>query len=104
MKRRKSNAEPTLHDVLSAMQDGFAKVDERFGLVEARIDQRFGVLKDRADNTDARIGDMQRTLAKVQNRVEDIQDDLTTALTAQDADSSKILDHERRIRRLEKAA
>lgn len=59
-------------------------------------------MNDRIDGLDARLGDVQRTLGKLQNAVGDIQDDLASALHATDNDGSAILNHEHRISHLEK--
>jgi len=59
-------------------------------------------VNERIDGVDARLGDVQRKLTKIENRVENIQDDLTSALHAADNDGSAILNHEHRISHLEK--
>ena len=95
-KKSKKIKEPTLGEVL-------AVVNERFTFVENRIDQRFGTMNERVDGIDARLGDLQRGQTKFVNQVADIQDDLTSALHASDKDALTIIDHERRIKHLEKA-
>ncbi len=92
--------EPTLTDVLEAVQVGFGKHDERFD----SMDRRFDTIEQRLDNHDRllkslhggqenlkeQVQDINHRLIKTQNRVEDIADILE-------------VDHERRITRLEKA-
>lgn len=58
----------------------------------------------RMDGTDARLSHLERGQEKIQSKIDDMQEDLTSALAAFDEESIKILDHEKRIRRLEKAA
>lgn len=94
-RKSKEIKEPTLGEVLAVM-------NERFTLVENKIDQRFGMMNERADGVDARLGDLQRGQTKLQNQVADIQDDLTSVLHASDKDALTIINHERRIVRLEK--
>lgn len=111
-KKSKTSKEPTISDVMGAVQDlaevmqtGFEKVEDRFGDLELRMDVAdagFSGMNERMDGIDARLGDVQRKLAKVENKVEDIQDDLTSALQASDNDGSAILNHEHRISHLEK--
>lgn len=94
-RKSKEIKEPTLGEVLAVM-------NERFALVENKIDQRFEMMNERADGVDARLGDLQRGQTKLQNQVADIQDDLTSVLHASDKDALTIINHERRIVRLEK--
>lgn len=106
--------EPTLTDVLEAVQTGFAKIDERFERVDEKftaVDGRFDGIEGRLDgvemilgrhdkllktlvegqeNLQEQLNDNTNRLIKTQNRVEDIADMLE-------------VDHESRIARLEKA-
>ncbi len=93
--KSKAIKEPTLGEVLGVM-------NERFSLVEARIDQKFEIMTERSNSLDARMGDMQRSQAKLANQVADIQDDLASALHATDNDGSAIMNHEHRVSHLEK--
>ncbi len=99
--------EPTLSDVLEAVQSGFARVDEQFAKVDerfseidshfAKVDERLArhdallaVLREGQENLREQLNDNTRRLITTQNRIEDIADVLE-------------IDHERRITRLEKA-
>lgn len=94
-RKSKEIKEPTLGEVLAVM-------NERFMLVENKIDQRFGMMNERVDSVDARLGDLQRGQTKLQNQVADMQDDVASVLHASDKDALTIIDHERRLARLEK--
>ena len=74
------------------------------GFTETQKEMRdvLAVMNERMDGVDARLGDLQRGQAKLVNQVADIQDDLTSALSASDNDGSAILNHEHRISHLEK--
>lgn len=95
------------------MLDSFVKVtDKRFNEIDKRfdgVDKRFVAvdkslifINNRIDRLDERLGLVDRRLAKVEVTVLDMQDEIRGALNALDKDSIKILDHEKRIRRLEK--
>jgi hypothetical protein len=66
------------------------------------IDKKLVAIHDRVGHIDERLGDVQRRLGKVEVLALDMQDDLRGALAAIDDDSVKVLDHEKRIRRIEK--
>ena len=75
----------TLDDVLGAVQVGFTKVENRLGEVEYRmtaLEKRTGSLED---------------------TVEDMRDTLNGVARAVDKDALVIMNHERRIRHLEKS-
>ena len=88
--------------VFDFVKERFETTDVRLGHIEQRIDTRAKSTNDRIDGIDARLGDVQRKVTKIESKIEDIQDDLASALNATDKDVVTILDHERRIRRLEK--
>ena len=83
--------EPTLSDVLEAVQTGFTKVDERF----EQVDVRFDKMDERFDKLEKRTGSIENTL-------EDMKETLGGIERAVDKDAVTVLDHERRIRHLEK--
>lgn len=91
-KRRIDN--PTLHDIV----DLFGVMESRFDI----IDKRFEVFNTRMDGMDARLSTVEREMGKLKVIQLDMQDDLTSALAAFDRDAKKLIDHERRIKRLEK--
>ncbi|MBI4088655.1 hypothetical protein HY415_01010 [Candidatus Kaiserbacteria bacterium] len=90
--KKSSNYEPTLSDVLGAVQTGFAKVENRFDNVDGKIND----LKYRVTAIEKRTGSIEET-------VEDMKDTLTGVARAVDKDTLTIMSHERRIRHLEKA-
>lgn len=115
----KRKEEPTIRDisdkldfVMEIMDARFVAVDKRFDAVDKRfvavdkkfdaIDKKFVLINGRIDNVDERLGEVKHKLTKVEVTVLDTQDDLRGALAAIDGDSIKVLDHEKRIRRLEK--
>lgn len=67
-----------------------------------KVENKLIAIHERVDYIDEHLGDVERRLGKVEGHVLDMQDDLKGALSAIDGDSVKILDHEKRIRRLEK--
>lgn len=105
--QKSDSYEPTLADVLEAVQTGFAKVEERFDGVDERfegiegrlsgvetvLDRHNKLLKTLVEgqaNLQEQLNDNTNRLIKTQNRVEDIADILE-------------INHEHRITRLEKA-
>lgn len=89
--KRLNKYEPTLSDVLEAVQTGFARVDDRFEQVNARFDA-----------VDERFDRLERRAGSLENTVEDMKETLGGVAHAVDKDAIAILNHERRIR-LEKA-
>ncbi len=99
LKKKSSSYEPTLLDVLGAVQTGFAKVDERFDQVDNRLDaveNRLGEVEYRGTAVERRVGSVEETL-------EDMKITLNGVARAVDKDTLTIMNHERRIRHLEKA-
>ncbi|MBI2409821.1 hypothetical protein HYV30_02140 [Candidatus Kaiserbacteria bacterium] len=91
MKRAKKSDtyEPTLSDVLGAVQTGFEKIENKF--------------EERFDGLEYRMTAIEKRTGALEDAVEDMKETLDGVARAVDKDSVKILDHERRIRRLEKA-
>jgi len=85
----------TLRDVVGILELTNQKID---GISTAVL-----TINRRADSLEVRMGSMERNQEKLRGGIADMQDDLTTALAALDTDSLKVLDHEQRIRRLEKS-
>lgn len=54
-------------------------------------------------NTDVRLTTLERGQNQIKATLSDVQDDLTSALAAVDKDSVTLIDHERRIGKLERA-
>ena len=101
---KKENELPTIVEVYDSMLRCFSYFEERFNLVDARIDQRFGAVDDRLDSLGARMGVVERDLSKARVTLSEIQEDLATLSVAFDSDSETLIDHGRRIERLEVAA
>ena len=85
------------------------KIDELASMVaqgfidtQKEVHEALTVMNERMDGIDARLEDLQTGQKKLVNQVADIQDDLTSALSASDNDGSAILNHEHRISHLEK--
>ena len=104
--KKSSSYEPTLSDVLGAVQTGFVKVDERFD----QVDDRFDIVEGRLDRVENKLGEVEYRMTAVEKRVgsleetvEDMKDTLTGVARAVDKDTLTIMNHERRIRHLEKA-
>lgn len=86
-----------------------AKIDELASIItqgfintQKEVRESLTAINERMDGIDARLGEVQRVQMKLTNQVADIQDDLTSALSASDNDGSAILNHEHRISHLEK--
>ena len=92
---KEKNIDTKIDELAQMVAQGFTETQKEMRDVLA-------VMNERVDGIDARLGDVQRQLTKVENRIEDIQDDLTSALSASDNDGSAILNHEHRISHLEK--
>jgi hypothetical protein len=98
---RSSNAadapgyEPTLHDVMGALMTVNEKVDH--------IDSRLGTIERSVSSLEGRVSGVERSLGRLEVKVADMQEDLTSALTALDRDAVTLVGHEKRIRVLEKA-
>jgi hypothetical protein len=92
-KKKSFGYEPNLSDVLEAVQTGFTKVDGRLDRVEGRL----GEVEYRMTALEKRTGSLEDT-------VEEMNETLQGVARAVDKDAVAILDHERRIRHLEKAA
>lgn len=80
-------------------------IDGRFDGMNGRLDGMdtgFKRMNDRMDGMDARLGVLQSDVVKIKSRLENIQDDLTSALQASDNDGIAILNHEHRVSHLER--
>lgn len=76
------NHEPTLHEVMGILN----------------------TMNTRMDGYDTQFSSINQTLGSVKDTLDEMQEELTSALLALDTDSIKLLNHEKRIRRLEKSA
>lgn len=91
--KQRDGYEPTISEVLEAVQTGFAKVDGRF----EQVDGRFGELEYRMMAIEKRTG-------AVENTLEEVKETLNGIARAVDKDAIAILDHEHRISIVERTA
>ncbi len=98
----KKGEDATITDVLEGMQKSFLYFEDRFDLLDARLDQRFGALEDWVQNTEIQFRDVQHSLSNLTSVVSELQDDFRASSIALDDNSVQMLNHERRIGRLEK--
>ncbi len=89
--------EPTLTDLMVAMKEGFLAMDGRLN----GHDGLLTTLVARADTTDARIGDIQTKMVKMEKHLVDMDDKLDTLIEVVDKDSLTLVQHEERIMALE---
>ena len=104
--KKSSEYEPTIADVLGAVQLGFSKVDDRFDKVDDRfskVDIRFDKIEGSLDDLGYRVTALEKRTGSLENAVEDMKETLDGVARAVDKDTLVVLDHGRRIRRLEKA-
>ena len=93
------NLAVSVQDLTEAVQTGFAKVDDRFDKVESRLDRVEGGIND----VGYRVMMLEKRTGSLEIAVEDMNETLNGVARAVDKDAVAILDHERRIRHLEKA-
>ena len=96
--------EPTLLDVLQAVQGGFQKMEERFDGVDERFDKvegglekvetKLGEVENRMTGVERRVGAIEVTLDEMQGTLESIEQ-------AVDKDAEAVVNHEDRISHLE---
>lgn len=89
---KKNGYEATISDVLEAVQTGFAKVDDKFNNMDVQFDE-----------VKYRITALEKRTGSLEDSVEDMKDTLNGVARAVDKDALVIMNHERRIRHLEKA-
>ena len=89
---KKSNSyEPTLSDVLGAVQTGFAKNDNQHDEI-----------KNGLNDLAYRVTELEKRTGSLEETVGDMKDTLNGVARAVDKDTLTIMNHERRIRHLEK--
>lgn len=93
--------EPTLKDVLFTLASLDFGLNARMGSLDTKVDAMFRSILEREDNMDTRLRVIEQKMGKVEARIEDIQDDLTSALAAFDQDAITIVNHGHRIAHLE---
>ena len=100
---KNDSLEPTNREIIEMMQRGFAYMEERFELVDARIDQRFGLLHDRMNNFEIRLSVVEKKVTSMEIIMLDIQEEFMSLSHAVDKDAEMLISYEKRIGRLEKA-
>ncbi|MDO8624395.1 MAG: hypothetical protein Q7R54_03510 [bacterium] len=79
---------PTLASIFERMERGFSVLHEGQEQIKEQLSER--------------AGGLERRMSSVEDKLEDISDTLDGVARAVDKDAITALDHERRIRRLEK--
>ena len=93
---KKSNEfEPTLMDVLDAVQTGFTKMEEKMEERFDKVDEQLGNVENRVTAVERRVGTIEVTL-------EDMKETLESIEHAIDKDAEAVVNHESRISHLEK--
>ena len=107
MKRneRKKTVSPTLGGVVKSVQDLTLAVQSGFQHMEARFDgveNRLGGVEGRLGEVEQELRGVSRRVGSLEEKVEDMDETLSAVAKAVDKDAVTILDHERRIVKLEK--
>lgn len=116
VKKSKMTKEPTVSDVMGAVQDlteamqaGFTKVEERindeFGQVGGRferIERSIRTFHAGQENLAETINDTHRRVVNLEHRVEDVRETLSDITEAEEKDAEATINHEFRISHLEK--
>ncbi|MEO6536257.1 MAG: hypothetical protein ABIT47_01060 [Candidatus Paceibacterota bacterium] len=84
------NTEPTLYDVLEAVNSGFSRVENRLGKVEYEVTE----IKTELNQLNTRVGRLEVKVDIIDERLESLE-------IAFDRDAITIVDHENRITKLE---
>lgn len=84
--------ETALAELAIAMQAGFARIEKGLTLINHRVDA-----------IDIRLTDVERQLGKVEVALVDLQDEVAGLSRAIDKDAVTLINHEKRIKLLEKA-
>jgi|SRR3989344_2918667 len=105
-------AETTLDDVLEAVQGGFGKVEKRLDKVERRldgverritmVDTRMGMVENRMSGIEDTNRHLIRRVGEMEGKMDEVQEVVEGLSKALDHDTIEVIQHERRIKRLEK--
>lgn len=93
--KKSSEFEPTLLDVLEAVQGGFAKVDKKF----EKVDQQFREL---TEELGGRMTAIERRVGAIEVTLEGMRETLESIEHAVDKDAEVVVNHESRISHIEK--
>ncbi|MEA2701951.1 MAG: hypothetical protein QOE22_660 [Candidatus Parcubacteria bacterium] len=127
-RKREKKPEPTLHDILAATQalddrltiemhdvlSAIQTLDKRLtteieGVVEIMgtrfliVDKKLIAIHDRVENLSEQLSEVKRRVGTVERIMLEVQDELDDSLAIRDKDAETVVDHERRITRLETA-
>lgn len=83
----------------------FVEVIEMMHMTNQKVDhltEAVLTINRRVDGVEVRLGTLEHSVARIDTKMDDMQEDLTAALAALDTESVRGLDHEKRIRRLER--
>lgn len=101
--KKPSYENPSLGDLMEVVTTGFSVMDERFDAVEKRFEKRFEKLEGRVENMDERLVGVEHRLGRVEEVLLDIQEEFRATQPVVDDNSVQLIDHEKRIKRLERS-
>src|SRR3989344_6513960 len=109
----RKKADPTIKDVIEAVQGGFGKVDRRLDGVDRRLDgverrltmteTRVGGVENRMSGLEDTDRHMLRRMGELESKMDEVQEAAEGLSKAFDHDTVLVMEHEQRIKRLEKA-
>lgn len=97
---KSSTKEPTITDVMGAVQDLTEAVQTGFAKNEVKHDET----KHSIDDLAYRVTALEKRTSAVEETIEEVKVTLNGVARAVDKDAVTVLDHERRISRIEKTA
>ncbi len=107
-----SNLEPTLYDVIEIMNNGFDRLgvridglDGQFEEAKVRFDKvekRLGAVEMETKELNYNVGSLETKITSLALKVDEIDERLDGFGKAFDVDTKKILNHEKRIKKLER--
>lgn len=97
--------ETLFRDILEAMKNGFAALEKRMDVFGRRVGGLEGAVATLQEGQDAlrvQVQDVRQRVGNLENRTEDVYESVRVLSSAFDKDAVKVLDHEKRITRLER--
>ncbi len=101
----RGKVDPTIKDVFEAVQGGFGKVDRRLDKVERRLDgveRRLSTVETRLSGLEDTDRHLIRRVGELESKMDDVQDAVEGLSKAFDHDTIMVIEHDKRIARLEK--
>ena len=95
----KNNLEPTLYDVIEIMNAGFDRVDQ----LEQGMKEGFGQVRIEIRELGDRVGSLETRVTDLALKVDGLDQKVGGLEAAFDRDTVKLLNHEKRITKLERA-